>query len=128
MSVFKLVSSQATTGKKTEEKIAKAGTKQAALDKAKLDADKKHEADERKLLQSRIASCKVSAPGSDGRVAWDMYEASPKFSKEREKILALFKGNKSRKWTTNITREHFHDVSTTQSALAGVCAKCPCYV
>lgn len=88
-------------------------------------AAKQAEADAKKLLQSSlIMAGKTSSPTSDRGQAYAAYCASPKFSAERDKILGLFKADKSCKWVATVSRVKSFDQSSKQSGSEGVCTKC----
>ena len=76
--------------------MAPKGVKKQSKRDLQEQAAKQAEADAKKSLQSGLIMAGKSSPAtSDRGLAYAAYCASPKFSAERDKILALFKADKS---------------------------------
>jgi hypothetical protein len=105
--------------------MAPKGVKKQSKHDLQEQAAKQAEADAKKSLQSGlIMAGKTSPANSDRGLAYAAYCASPKFSAERDKILGLFKADKSCKWVATVSRVKSFDQSSKQSGSEGVCAKC----
>ena len=106
------------------EAMAPKGAK-ATIKKHDAKMHEAEEAAEKKRLQSGLVSVgKIAAPGSDKEEMYKLYMASPKFSEQRDKILNMFKADKSCKWVTTITRDKVFETQAKKSGAEGVCTKC----
>lgn len=98
----------------------------ATIKKLETKLQEVEEAAAKKRFQSGLVAVgKIAAPGSDKDEMYKLYMASPKFSEQRDKILNMFKADKSCKWVTTITREKVFETQAKKSGAEGVCTKCP---